>query len=190
MSWKRNGFLIFASIFGAVLPSVHGACYDPSPAFPLPQLDRDSPVLRDTLNAVQARLDDVVADASLNTSSFAIEVTSSQQTLWSSYHTALVKNEGRPGAGSVSGSTRFRIASITKSFTVLAILQQHAAGNLSLDDPVVQYIERLQRPHNGSIPWKDITLRTLASQLSGIPRECTLARSASEEIADHSSRAR
>jgi CubicO group peptidase (beta-lactamase class C family) len=67
----------------------------------------------------------------------------------------------------VNGDSVFRMASVTKAFTTLAIIQQHIAGNLSLDDPINQYLD-LQ----GDIPWKDITLRTAASQLSGIPREC------------------
>ena len=67
--------------------------------------------------------------------------------------------------------TRFRIASITKTFTTLALLQQHAAGNLSLEDSIDKYVHELQDKDDFSIPWKDITLRSLASQLSGIPRE-------------------
>lgn len=54
---------------------------------------------------------------------------------------------------------------------MLGVLYQHAAGNLSLDDPVDQYIAELSGPGSGVLPWKDITLRSLASQLSGIPRE-------------------
>ena len=60
---------------------------------------------------------------------------------------------------------------MTKPFTVLAILQQQQAGNLSLDDPVSNYVSALNLPQKGSIPWKDITLRSLATQQSGIPRD-------------------
>ena len=60
---------------------------------------------------------------------------------------------------------------MTKPFTVLAILQQQQAGNLSLDDPVSKYISALNLPQQGSIPWKHISLRSLASQQSGIPRD-------------------
>ena len=59
---------------------------------------------------------------------------------------------------------------MTKPFTVLAILQQQQAGNLSLDDPVSNYVSALNLPQKGSIPWKHITLRSLATQQSGIPR--------------------
>jgi CubicO group peptidase (beta-lactamase class C family) len=41
------------------------------------------------------------------------------------------------------------------------------AGNLSIDDTIDQYLDL-----RGDIQWSDITLRTVASQLSGIPRDC------------------
>ena len=69
----------------------------------------------------------------------------------------------------------YRIASITKTFTVLGILYQEKAGNLSLDEPVYKYIKELREDQKGTLPWKDITLRSLASQLSGIPRECAIS---------------
>lgn len=84
------------------------------------------------------------------------------------------KNSTRPGAKTVDETSRYRIASITKVFTVLGILQQHAAGNLSLEDTIDKYIPELVSGKNakvGSIPWSHITIRSLASQISGIPRD-------------------
>jgi CubicO group peptidase (beta-lactamase class C family) len=71
----------------------------------------------------------------------------------------------------VDGDSQYRIASISKTFTTLALLYQHEAGNLSLDDPVDLYVPELAAEDSGAVPWKDITLRIMASQLSGIPRE-------------------
>lgn len=65
----------------------------------------------------------------------------------------------------MDGDSQYRIASITKTFTTLGVLYQHAAGNLSLDDSVDKYIPELAEEDGGEIPWKDITLRILASQL-------------------------
>jgi CubicO group peptidase (beta-lactamase class C family) len=91
-------------------------------------------------------------------------VTSGDETLWTKYHTAQQHNKQRPGVTYVDGNSQYRIASVTKVFTVLGLLYQHAAGNLSLDDPVDKYITEL-RDDGGAIPWKHITLRSLASQL-------------------------
>ena len=66
---------------------------------------------------------------------------------------------------SVDGDSQYRIASITKSFTILGLLYQHALGNLHLDDSIDKYIPELKEPDKGELPWKDITLRSLASQL-------------------------
>lgn len=113
----------------------------------------------------------MVGDKKYDASSLSIELTSTADTLWTYYHTARDKDPKRPGVKRVDGDSQYRIASITKTFTALAILYQHAAGNLSLDDPVSEYIPELAGDDGGEVPWKDITVRIMASQLSGIPRE-------------------
>jgi len=116
---------------------------------------------------IEAKLKRITDGDRYDTSSFSVEVTSNTETLWSHFHTAKKQNETRPGTQQVDGNSVYRIASITKLFTTLAILYQHEAGNLSLDNPINKYVSGLE----GELPWKDITLRILASQLSGIPRE-------------------
>jgi len=67
--------------------------------------------------------------------------------------------------------TVFRIASMTKSFTALAILKLRDAGKLSLDDPVARYVPELsawQRPTSDSGP---ITIRHLLSHTAGLPED-------------------
>jgi CubicO group peptidase (beta-lactamase class C family) len=98
-------------------------------------------------------------------SSFSIEVTSGDDTLWTKYHTAKQRDDERPGITRVDRNSQYRIASITKVFTTLGVLYQHAAGNLSLDGTIDRYISELAEPDSGKLPWKDITLRSLASQL-------------------------
>ena len=91
-------------------------------------------------------------------------MTSGDETLWTKYHTAQQRDRQRPGVTRVDGNSQYRIASVTKAFTALGLLYQHAAGNLSLDDPVENYISEL-RDDGGAIRWKGITVRSLASQL-------------------------
>ena len=147
---------------------MNAACYDPSPAFLPPAYHSTDPILLEAFNRVQGSLTSFITSPEYNTTSFSVQVTSTQSTLWSFYHTALDRNSSRPGAKEVQGDSAFRIASITKTFTTLALLQLHKAGKLALDDPVINYLPEL----TGTLPWKDITLRILASQLSGIPRDC------------------
>ena len=165
--------MLLLALIGAIFTqSISARCYDPSPAFPPPDISQDSGHLKQVVAFIEKSLANVASDESFATSSYSVEITSSKKTLWSSHHTARDRNESRIGAKVVDGESVYRIASITKTFTTLGILQQHAAGNLSLDEPINKYISELQGPQSGNIPWNDITLRTLASQLSGIPREC------------------
>jgi CubicO group peptidase (beta-lactamase class C family) len=75
------------------------------------------------------------------------------------------------GAGQpVSTSTVYRIGSITKVFTALAILELRDHGQLSLDDPVLRWLPELGElvyPSSDSAP---ITLRQLLTHSSGLPR--------------------
>lgn len=57
------------------------------------------------------------------------------------YEVLLVRGYGHDSRGApVTGGTPFRVASLSKSFTSLAVLQLADAGLLSLDDRVVQHL--------------------------------------------------
>jgi CubicO group peptidase (beta-lactamase class C family) len=70
----------------------------------------------------------------------------------------------------VDADTVFRIGSITKTFTSLAILKLRDAGKLSLDDPVVRTLPELaalRYPTRDSAP---ITIRQLLTHTSALPQ--------------------
>jgi CubicO group peptidase (beta-lactamase class C family) len=164
-----------------LIPSILAICSTQSPFYPPPFYNRQASEVWEALGLVEASLSTLLRNSNnLNTSSYSIEVTSSQSTLWSTFHTAKDKNITRPGADRVDEASRYRIASITKVFTVLGLLQQHAAGNLSLEDTVDKYIPQLRGSHRdgtrstSSVHWDKISLRSLASQLSGLPRDWVL----------------
>ena len=154
------------------------ACFAPSHPFPAPALNVQTSSLTSLFAKINASFQSALQGkhVSWNTSttSFAVEVTSAEETLWGSYHTApVLGNYTDSSPTQVTGDTYFRIASITKLFTVLAVLLQQKAGNMSLQDPIVKYIpELLVGQKEGGIQWDQITLESMASQLSGIPREC------------------
>ena len=71
----------------------------------------------------------------------------------------------------VTPDTVFRIASMTKSFTALAILKLRDQGKLSLDDPVMRYVPELT---NLPYPTKDspaLTIRHLLTHSEGFPED-------------------
>jgi CubicO group peptidase (beta-lactamase class C family) len=57
----------------------------------------------------------------------------------------------------------YRIGSITKSFTAIAILQLEQQKKLSLQDPVVKYVPEVPKD------WQQITIQQLLTHVSGIP---------------------
>lgn len=64
----------------------------------------------------------------------------------------------------VDGDTFFNIASVSKQFTAVAVMQLAEAGKLSLDDSVSKYYPDFQADF-----WNRITIRQLLSHCSGIP---------------------
>lgn len=67
--------------------------------------------------------------------------------------------------------TRFRIASMTKSFTALAILKLRDAGQLSLEDPVSRYIPEFRRVQAPAQDSPTITIRHLMKMTAGFPQD-------------------
>jgi CubicO group peptidase (beta-lactamase class C family) len=67
----------------------------------------------------------------------------------------------------VDADTIFHWASITKTFTAIAIMQLRDRGRLSLDDPIVKYLPELRQVHNPYGPMEAITLRMLMSHSAG-----------------------
>ena len=59
-------------------------------------------------------------------------------------HVAALGLREVPSKAAVDTSSVFRIASMTKSFTALSILQLRDAGKLSLDDPAERYVPELK----------------------------------------------
>jgi CubicO group peptidase (beta-lactamase class C family) len=71
----------------------------------------------------------------------------------------------------VTPETVFRIASMTKSFTALAVLRLRDEGKLSLEDPVAKWIPefaRMRMPARDAAP---IRVKHLLSHLAGFPED-------------------
>jgi CubicO group peptidase (beta-lactamase class C family) len=76
-----------------------------------------------------------------------------------------------PSRAPVDTSTVFRIASMTKSFTAVAILQLRDAGLLSLDDPAERYVPELAGLRYPTADAPKITIRDLLSHSAGFPED-------------------
>ena len=71
----------------------------------------------------------------------------------------------------VTADTVFRIASMTKSFTAMAILKLRDEGKLSLDDPVSRYIPELANLPYPTSDSPTITIRHLLTHSEGFPED-------------------
>jgi len=67
----------------------------------------------------------------------------------------------------VDTDTIFHWASITKTFTGIAIMQLRDRGLLKLDDPIVKYIPELRQVHDPFGDTSEITIRQLMTHSAG-----------------------
>lgn len=74
-------------------------------------------------------------------------------------------------AAPVQKDSVFRIASMTKSFTALAILRLRDQGKLSLDDRVDRYIPQLRKQRYPTSDSPPLTIRHLLTHSAGFPED-------------------
>lgn len=113
--------------------------------------------------------------------SYSVEVFagSEDEPLWSHYWTAPnLKSLNSTGVAKVNTNTVYRIGSVTKIFTVITFLA--TVGDGIWNDPITKHlpeIEEIARKASGgpiySPDWESITIGSLASQTSGLIRDCT-----------------
>ena len=75
--------------------------------------------------------------------------------------------EARLEGDTLSLATPFQLASVSKMFTAVAIMQLAEAGKLAYDDPVQRYLP--------TFPYPDLSLRHLLQHRSGLARYMALA---------------
>jgi CubicO group peptidase (beta-lactamase class C family) len=71
----------------------------------------------------------------------------------------------------VTSSSLFRIASMSKSFTAMAILKLRDEGKLNLDDPAERYIPELKKIKYPTADAPLITIRHLLTHGAGFPED-------------------
>jgi CubicO group peptidase (beta-lactamase class C family) len=86
------------------------------------------------------------------------------------HHGALGVREVSSGAPA-DRDTAFRIASMTKSFTALAILRLRDEGRLALEDPVGRYVPELRALPHPTRDSPEVTIRHLLTHSAGFPED-------------------
>jgi CubicO group peptidase (beta-lactamase class C family) len=86
-------------------------------------------------------------------------------------HTGVAGYRDVPSKAPVTPDSVFRIASMTKSFTAIAILKLRDEGKLSLDDPAEKYVPEMKALVYPTADAPKITIRHLLSHAEGFPED-------------------
>ena len=86
-------------------------------------------------------------------------------------HTGVTGYRDVPSKAPVTPDTVFRIASMTKSFTAIAILKLRDEGRLSLEDPAEKYVPEMKALVYPTSDSPKITIRHLLSHATGFPED-------------------
>src|SRR3954470_21715188 len=86
-------------------------------------------------------------------------------------HTGTAGYRDVPSKAPVTPDTVFRIASMTKSFTAMAVLELRDEGKLSLDDPAEKYVPELTALVYPTTDSPKLTVRHLLSHAEGFPED-------------------
>lgn len=161
--------------FALCLSAIAGICSAQNcpllgPAYPALTDPLSSAVLQDAKSVFNSSLAQAFAAGLINskTATFSYQVfsTDADTPVYEYYYSG--------GGSSVDANTLYRIGSISKLLTVYSILAK--LGDQYWDEPVTKYVPELADA-NGSdavddVDWSEVTLGALASQMSGIGRDC------------------
>jgi CubicO group peptidase (beta-lactamase class C family) len=86
-------------------------------------------------------------------------------------HTGVTGYRDVPSKAPVTPDSVFRIASMTKSFTAIAILKLRDEGKLSLDDPAEKYVPEMTSLVYPTSDSPRLTIRHLLSHAEGFPED-------------------
>ncbi|EPS35832.1 hypothetical protein H072_10746 [Dactylellina haptotyla CBS 200.50] len=168
--------LVWAPSFGQTASLSDKAisnCPPLGPVLPAPKNPYSNPIVKATIEGITAALKSNVTLLG-NATALSLGITSiyEDKPMLSFSYTPTVFNKS--GTHKVDGDTVFRIGSVSKTFTVLAL--QLLGGKVNMADPITKYIPELcslsreQSVKNEvtTVDWHVITLDSMASQLSGI----------------------
>ncbi|KAI0391753.1 beta-lactamase/transpeptidase-like protein [Xylariaceae sp. FL0594] len=179
----------------ATLVALQGTASLAKPNCPLYGLGYPKPVnllSYSGINTAASALDSVFGqyiDNANNTGSdrfsYSVEVFAAdeERPLWSHYWTAKnLATMNTTGVRMIDGNTVYRMGSLTKIFTMLTFLAE--VGDSLWNEPIAKFIPEIAAmveegadvSHSLTTPdWGSITIGSLASQISGLMRDCSTA---------------
>ena len=179
-------FMILFLFVVSLLRTATSLCPLLGPDFPSPRNVSQSAAFRKAVNSFSNTIHQLLStnssslipfDPTNNTFSINIFSKFSDAPLYEYHYTAPLFASGSNGTKKVDGDTVYRIGSISKLLTVFAFLVEK--GDANFNDPITKYVPELRDSHLvkqrgvvNAVQWNDVTLGALASQMSGIGRDC------------------
>jgi D-alanyl-D-alanine carboxypeptidase len=137
-------------------------------ALPPGALYAQAPASTDLPTALSALDTDIAADfAKDNIGGISIGVVQGAKLVWSK-HYGFAETEKKRAP---TNDTAYRIGSITKQFTALALLQLVEDGRMRLTDPLEKYVPEIKAVKNPPAGTPPITLLQVATMHAGLSRE-------------------
>jgi hypothetical protein len=182
--WAANLILLLAGAVSSVTAVVN-PCPLEGPVWPKPaKLSTRPAVVAAVANLTSffTKLD-ANPDVTVGTQnySYSIVVFSSyeDEPLFNYSHTSpLLASQSTQGVTEVDTDTVFRLGSLTKIFTIYNMLLN--VGDAIWNDPITKYVPELvaqadRTPFDAVnyTDWNDVTIGGLATQMAGVPRDCT-----------------
>jgi CubicO group peptidase (beta-lactamase class C family) len=176
----RSSWLLAYLALAAKAIKAGTQCDLAGPGFPAPSGLSSSETLVEAIAAFENLLDDGLR---ANDTAWTVALFSSKEkkTLYEQYYTPSID----VGVAAVSEHSIFRIASISKVFSVWSFLIE--VGDERFSDPITKYVPELLELGNSTssnncssrvvyddidhVKWEEITLGQLASHAAGIPRD-------------------
>ncbi|KAH3743905.1 beta-lactamase family protein [Pelomyxa schiedti] len=145
--------------------------------FPVENVTAEDESLRLSLEAMEAELE--MTRLANNHSSVVVQIVYRDVDLWfGAFGFTDAENTMVPTADTI-----YRIASMSKTFAVLSMLQQHEAGKItSLNQPISEMFPEFYMPNQWETTRGGPTWRQVASQVGGLPREIPCSPTTSNEL--------
>ena len=146
------------------------------PVFPKPLQLADSNAIKKAISNLTETFNGITNGA--QNYSFALQVFSAHDPdpIFSVLHTApKLATLNTTGVKTVDENTVFRLGSLTKIYSIYLFLIN--AGDKVWNEPITNYVPELRSLANDSDPvtktaWEKVTIGGLATQMTGIPRDC------------------
>ena len=162
-SWKRRAAIAIGCVVLAADLSGQGATYKaPAPRFADP--DRRAK-LEKAFPEIDRLFQDYARDAHVPGAAWGVIIDGELA------HTGVTGYRDVPSKAPVTADSVFRIASMTKSFTAIAILKLRDEGKLSLDDPAEKYVPEMKALVYPTSDSPRLTIRHLLSHAEGFPED-------------------